>query len=65
MLDRDTVKYLTSKAPQPTQQSLDAVLGRAQLFRLIKGDLRDGQPLGNEVLLGGNGQVMLSGFVMS
>lgn len=60
MLDRNVVKYLESKAPQPTQQSLDAVLEHARSFRLIKGGLGDGQPLGNEVLLAGNDQVMLS-----
>lgn len=51
MLDRETVEYMQSQAPQPSQRSLDTMLEGAHGLRIIAGGASGGQPLGEKILL--------------
>ena len=50
LLDQATLNYLTSKAPAPNRQSLDAVLFQTRRVRLFQGGSESGQPMTSEVL---------------
>src|SRR5258708_4926662 len=50
MLDRPLIEYIQSKAPQPTQQSLDTMLEHAHAFRVIEGGVSGDKTLGNKIL---------------
>jgi hypothetical protein len=52
------VEYI--QRPEPTQQSLDAMIERAHAFRVIEGGVSGGQPLGNKILIEGRGEEMLT-----
>ncbi|HET9292936.1 MAG TPA: hypothetical protein VFO06_01490 [Gemmatimonadales bacterium] len=51
LVDPETVEYLESDAPQPTQESLDHMLDGADAFRLVEGGASRGRPLGTNTLL--------------
>jgi len=51
LADRETLAFLQSTAPAPSQASLDALLGRAHRVRVIAGGCARGKPIGHEVLL--------------
>jgi hypothetical protein len=50
-LDRETVEYIQSEAPQPNQRSLDTMLELAKTVRVIEGGASAGRPLGKKILL--------------
>jgi hypothetical protein len=62
LFDQEMVEYLTSRAPEPTQQSLDTMIDRAHLVRVIEGGVSHGQPLGKKILLEDAGEETLSGL---
>jgi hypothetical protein len=51
LVDPETVEYLESDAPQPTQASLTRMLDGACSFRLVEGGASQGRPLGTNTLL--------------
>lgn len=51
LVDPETVEYLESDAPQPTQASLTRMLEGACAFRLVEGGASQGRPLGTNTLL--------------
>ena len=51
LVDRETLAYLESDAPQPTQASLDALLVQAQSVRVFNDGCREDTLLGNDLLL--------------
>jgi len=60
LLDQEMDAYLPSRAPQPSQQSLDAVLRSARACRIMEDGVRDGAPLGKNVLWEVRGPTLLT-----
>jgi len=60
MLDREMAAYMQSRAPQPSQQSLDAVLQSARACRIIENGVRSGEPVGKNVLWEARGPTLLT-----
>jgi len=60
MVDREMAAYLRSRAPQPSQQSLDAVLRSARSCRIIENGVRSGEPVGKNILWEVRGPSLLS-----
>lgn len=50
MTDKQTLEYLQSLAPDPTQQSLDAMLAKVTRVRIIDGGVYKDKALGTQVL---------------
>ena len=60
MVDGEMAAYLRSRAPQPSQQSLDAVLRSARACRIMENGVRDGNPLGKNILWEVRGPTLLT-----
>jgi hypothetical protein len=62
IFDQEMIEYLNSKAPQPTQHSLDKMLENARIVRIIEGGVSRGQALGKTVLLENSDATTLTGL---
>lgn len=51
VVDKLTLDYVQSRAPQPTQTAFNGMLAKVGRVRVLEGGMANGQPLGNTVLL--------------
>ena len=50
LVDEEMLEYLRSSGPDPTQDSLDAMLAQTRRVRVFSGGASGGKPLSNEIL---------------